>query len=454
MSKPHSLLRLRGDLYNKPHLIEQGSFNNIVNYLNSRSTEDFKAEDDHEITGSGSSRHWYPDTKTGIMYIDGPLTYRTTGWEALCGGTSYEQMKEQMEFFAANGAKTVAWFLNSGGGEAMSMMDTARYLRKLADDNGIQIIAWVDGMAASACYGIGCVAHEIVMSGDSMTGSIGVLIQLTNISKKLEKEGIERTFVSAGSSKIPYAEDGSFREGFIERLQEQVDHLYEGFTSHVAEYRGLSVEAVKATEADVFMAEESIQLGLADKILTVEEFYEYLAESAQKNLEGSVVGGSGVLDRIFKNNKQEDAIEMAQPEEMQAQLSAAQEQLAAMATLSAQVTEMQASFTAQAEELKAAKEALAAVEKAKAEAIVDQRKAALSEVLPEDQLEAALDAYGDMPQAAFDFTVSTLKAAKEKVASGEMMSEVGGDGAEQEPELDAVDAIKQAQLERAKAMKR
>ena len=448
MSKPHALLRIKESLTNTPHLIEQNSFNSIMDYINNRSEMGI-SENVEMVKEKDRDYNYNPDTKTGVLYVNGPLTAKTTGWEAWCGGTSYQMLKEQMEGFVDSGAKTVAMIVDSGGGEAYSMMDSANYIRKLADENGIQIITFVDRMAASAGYGLACIGDEIIMASDSQVGSIGVLIQLYNDSKHLEMNGYERTFITAGADKVPWDDEGNFTKNFLNSLKEQVDTLYEGFTSHVADHRSITQESVKNTEANVFMAKEAIRLGLADKEMTIEEFYNYVADAAQSRLEGNTVG-----NRLFKLTKKEDATEMSQLTEMQAQLSAAQEQLAAMATLSAQVTEMQASFSAQAEELKAAREALAEVEKAKAEATLEQRKAALSEVLPVDQLETAMSAYAGMDEAAFAFTVSTLKAAKEAAAGGEMMTESGGEGIEKEAELDATSALLKASVDRAKALKR
>jgi len=448
----HSLIKLKGSLQNKPHLIEPESFNSIMEYVNSRiqgnaeiTKKEMASWDD--VDGDFSSR-FYDETKTGFMSIDGPLTYKTSGWEAFCGGTSYEMLKGQMEYFVSQGAKTVAMVVDSGGGEAHGMIDSANYMRKLADENGIRIIAYVDGMSASAAYGISCIADEIVMSSDSQVGSIGVLIQLMNNSKMLEKAGIERTFITAGKDKVPFAEDGSFTEAFKEKLQASVDDLYESFTSHVALYRKMSVDSVKNTEANVFMSKDAIQLGLADQIMTPENFYEYLATYAQSNLEGNTMGNPL---KKFMNNTKEDA-EMAQLEELQLELNTTKEQFTAMST---QMSELKELFGAQAEQLNAAKEALAAAETAKAEALVASRKAALSEVLPVDQLEAAMSAYGELPEASFNFTVTTLKAAKEKSAGGEMMTDAGGEGAEKDAEpVDQLEAIRLAGVAAAQALRK
>ena len=453
MSKqPHSLVRIKGSMVNVPHLIEPSSFASILEYFNQRieGNADITPQTASMDSGELSGRY-VPDTQTGIMHISGPLTYRTTGWEAFCGGTSYEMLKDQMEYFVAKGAKTVAMMVDSGGGEAHGMMDSANYLRKLADDNGIKIVAYVDGMSASAAYGISCIADEIVMSSDSQVGSIGVLIQLMNNSKMLEKAGIERTFITAGKDKVPFADDGSFTEGFIERLQTQVDALYEGFTGHVATHRALDIQSVKDTEANVFMSEEALALGLADKVMTVEEFYDYLADVAQSNIEGTDMG----MKDAFKFMNKEDKAEMAKLEELQAQLTAEVEQRTTMAAeLTAAVTKLtEASGLIETlnAQLEGFKTAQAEAEKAAADLIVTQRKAALADVVPEAEVESYLTNMSAMDEGAFSFMVGQLAATKN--ARAESFKAVGTEGAEEDTApLTAADKIRLAGIEAARAI--
>lgn len=454
----HSLLRLKGSLVNTPHLMEQNSFKSVMDYINKRtelglidSPEMVKDGDE----GGNGVPHYFPDTKTGILYVEGPLTNKTTGWEAWCGGTSYEMLKSQMEDFAASGAKTVVMMANSGGGEAMGMMDSANYIRKLADENGIQILSFVEGMSASACYGLTCISDEIIMTSDSQVGSIGVLISLYNDSKNLEMQGYERSFISAGSQKIPWDEDGNFREGFLSRLQSQVDDLYEGFTSHVAYHRNLSVEAVKGTEADVFMAKDALRLGLADKSMTLEEFYEYLAESAQSKLEGNTMGNQS-KNRIFSFMQKEDVTEMANLQELQAQLATAQEQVAGMSALTEQLATLTTALEQKESNLVELKAKLEGIEKEKAEAATAQRKATLSALLPADKVEESMSMYAGMDDTTFSFITSQLQATKDALAASGLMAEVGGsEGVElSAKEVDATQAVLQGLQARVKDMKR
>lgn len=448
----HSIARIKSSLVNTPHLIEQSSFESIMEYVNKR------MDNGVEITkpeASIDNHRYVPENATGVMHITGPLTYKTSGWEALCGGTSYEMLKDQMDYFVAQEAKTVAMLVDSGGGEAHGMMDSANYIRKLADENGIKIIAYVDGYSASAAYGISCIADEIVSASDSLIGSIGVLIQLMNNSKQLEKAGIERTFITAGDDKVPFDADGSFTDSFKERLQNQVDTLYEGFTGHVAEHRGLDIAAVKGTQANVFMASEALELGLIDKVMTVEDFYNYLGDVAQNNIEENNMG----IKDAFKLTNKGDKAEMAQLEELNTLLQAetqaralADSQLAAQAT---QLADMQAALTAATAQLEEFKTLQAAAAEAEALAAVEKRKAALADVVPATELESYMTNMSSLEDGAFTFMVTQLKAAKDaRAASFKELGEEGAEDDSDDNEPDAIEAIRLAGIERAKQLRR
>lgn len=423
----HELLRIKSKLQNTPHLIDQTTFTQVMEYLDSRTSADTPiASPDMKGPGGGGGRYddnYNPDTKTGVMYIDGPLSYKpVTMFGFDCGGTNYVGLKEQMELLVQKGATTVAMIADSGGGEAHGMMDTGNYLRKLADENGIKLLAYVDGTSASACYGLTCIADEVILSSDSMVGSIGVLIQLVNDSEALKKAGYERTFITAGADKVPFDADGAFTDSFKERLQGQVDTLYEGFTAHVAQHRGMSVQAVKDTKAQVFLAQEAVSLGLADTIMTVEEFYTYLADAAQ-----STTGSREVRTTKFQTT--EDKLEMTQVAELQGLL--AQKELAAVAQAE-QLATLTSLFEEQGTKLEAALASLTAVQEAQASAALSARRASLAAVLPADKVEGKLSAFASLDDASFGELVETLQAAKDAVAAGPLMQEHGGEGAELE----------------------
>ncbi|AUR86329.1 ClpP/crotonase-like domain protein [Vibrio phage 1.084.O._10N.261.49.F5] len=214
----------------------------------------------------------------GVIKVEGALSYKPITEACAPETCNYQELVKETSKLVSEGKDTIYFIHDSGGGEAYNMMETASEIRKLADDNSVKLIGYVDGMSASASYGLLSICHEIIANPDARVGSVGVVVSLMNNSGALEKAGYKRSFITAGANKVPFDEEGEFTDNFKTSIQEDVDTLYEQFTTHVSKYReSMSVKDVKDTEANVFRAEEALKLGLIDKVMTVSAFKkEYL----------------------------------------------------------------------------------------------------------------------------------------------------------------------------------
>lgn len=414
----HELKLLTRKLNNTPHLIDPASFQGILEYLTERNVGEM-AIDSKSKQKEERYLNYNSDTKVGTISVEGPITYKSTGWEALCGGCSYESVVEQFNSMVDMGAKTVILWADSGGGEAYGMMETGRYLRKRADEAGIKILTYVDGLSASACYGLSCIADEVIANPNAEVGSIGVVVRLINDSKALEQKGYERTFVYAGGNKVPFNAEGEFREEFLADIQGKVDSLYEEFTAYVSEMRDIPVDQVKSTEAKVFMAKDSISLGLVDKVMTHEDFMDYQAEFSKK--ENNMLSKTN----LFGFTKDNSEVEMKQLEELQAQHSELeakfneqgvelQAQVEKVASLSAELSQVQ-------EQLKAAVEEKQALQAAAEQQKINTRKEAIKAVEADVEKQAALfEATSTLSDAAFETVVSSMKAKEEKLEESDL----------------------------------
>jgi ClpP class serine protease len=276
--KAHALHKLTASLYGRPHLISRDAFQSISSYLNSRNANLMTFPDDPEEEPVEQQEGFDTNFGIGVISILGPLTYRSTGWEALCGGYSYEMLLEQASDLIADGVKTLVIECDSGGGEAYGCFETANELRKMCDDNGVTLYGYIDGCACSAMYALICVCDEIIINEYAEAGSIGVLIALYNDSEALKMEGYERIFITDGTEKVPFNDDGTFREGFLADLQKRCTELGDAFRAHVSMYTGISTEELKATNAKVFSAQDALSLGLVNQIQTRSEFVSYVVD--------------------------------------------------------------------------------------------------------------------------------------------------------------------------------
>lgn len=283
----HNLFRLRQEIFNRPHLITVESFSVISDYLALRNAKDFRLdpiypnepasmnEDDDDALVINDS--------IGLLIVDGSLTYKPV--MGLCGevGTSYQSLISQMQEFAEAGLKTVVMQVSSGGGQGSHAFETANEIRAIADSAGIQLIGYADEYACSAAYALICVCDVVIANPSADLGSIGVLIALMDQSKALEQAGLKPIFITAGEDKVPYANDGSFKDSFLQELQVDVDRMNAEFIAHVNKYTGLDAKTIAGFQARSFDGATAVQLGLADSVMTNRQFADYVKQAHKGN---------------------------------------------------------------------------------------------------------------------------------------------------------------------------
>lgn len=270
----HSLYRLFSNLHNTPHLITPEAFSVVLDYFEYRNSDGFKmmALDDAEERPVGATNN-----DIGVLRVDGSLSYKPV--MTLCGeaGTSYSRLVEAVENMADAGIKTIVMDVSSGGGEASHVFQAADDIRAICDEAGIKLIGYADTMAASAAYALIAVCDEVIANPSASLGSIGCVVALLDTSKAMEMAGYKRIFVTSGESKVPFAEDGSFKQEFLDEIQDDVNRLNVEFAAHVSKYTGIDAATIMGFQAKVFSAEESVNLGLANKVMTNKQFAAYVA---------------------------------------------------------------------------------------------------------------------------------------------------------------------------------
>lgn len=292
----HKLLNLASRVFNKPQFMLLEDFNNIVEYLVDRNNEnvviDPKPKEEMRYDGDRDSENYKlyrlginPETMQGTLDVSGTLVYRAGQSEGLCSGEliSYEKLENQFRAQVNAGITSAVLTIDSGGGEAYGCFEAANNIKQLAKEKGIKLYSYVDGTAASAAYAWASIADEVVANPQARVGSIGVVVQLINNSKMLEKAGISRSFIYAGENKIPFDSEGEFTDEFKTKIQKSVNKSYKSFVDFIATNRTLQASDIVNTQADVFDADEALSLGLIDKIMTREEFGNHLSTSNKQN---------------------------------------------------------------------------------------------------------------------------------------------------------------------------
>jgi signal peptide peptidase SppA len=172
--------------------------------------------------------------------------------------------------FAKGKPAAVAFVINSpGGSPAQSSLIAAR-IRRLADEKGVPVHAFVEDVAASGGYWLACAADDIWVDQTSIVGSIGVIFASFGFPELMARQGIERRVVTAGKSK-------SFADPFLPQKLEDVERLralqaplHASFIDHVKQRRGARLSAdADLFNADIWVGQGAVDVGLVDGVAHV-----------------------------------------------------------------------------------------------------------------------------------------------------------------------------------------
>lgn len=161
--------------------------------------------------------------------------------------------------------KGVLLYIDSPGGALSPSVELFMQVKNLAKTK--KVVAYAGGNMTSGSYYAGVSADKIIANPGAFIGSIGVIMQVPNISELAQKIGVKEQSVKAGEFK----EAGTFMREWSEAerasLQGLVNKSYELFSSDVAAARGLDIKRRDEwANARVFLASDAVKLGLVDRL--------------------------------------------------------------------------------------------------------------------------------------------------------------------------------------------
>jgi protease IV len=147
---------------------------------------------------------------------------------------------------------------------------------------GKPVVASLGSVAASGGYYIAVAADQIYANPGSLTGSIGVIMQLANVDALMKKVGVDYVVVKAGQFK----DLGNFSRPMTpeERrvIQALLDDVHGQFIEAVAKGRKLDRSAVvKFADGRVFSGTQALGLKMVDALGGLEEAIDAAAKLAK-----------------------------------------------------------------------------------------------------------------------------------------------------------------------------
>jgi protease-4 len=173
--------------------------------------------------------------------------------------------------------KAVLVRIDSPGGTVVGGESLYRQLRAIAARK--PVVAVMGEVAASGGYMIALAADQIVAREGTLTGSIGVIMQTTDITGLLGKLGISAEAIKSGPLKaVPSPLEPLTPEG-REATRRLVDDMYDMFVGMLAERRNLPrARAVELADGRVYTGRQAAAAGLIDRLGGEREARDWLAE--------------------------------------------------------------------------------------------------------------------------------------------------------------------------------
>ncbi|MET0501501.1 MAG: signal peptide peptidase SppA [Candidatus Binatia bacterium] len=201
----------------------------------------------------------------GVLQIDGAID------------DSRVVLSELKRFKEAPWVKAIVVRIDSPGGAVAPTQEIFDELQKT--QKGKPIIASMGGMATSGGYYIAAACEKILANPGTLTGSIGVIMQLNNVEELMKKIGVKGYNIKSGVNKDIGSPFQPLTPEGREILQSLVDNVHGQFISAVAKGRGMSEAQVrKLADGRVYSGAQAKDLGLVDQFGTLDDAIEFAAK--------------------------------------------------------------------------------------------------------------------------------------------------------------------------------
>lgn len=165
-----------------------------------------------------------------------------------------------------NNIKGLMLVVNSPGGgvyESAEIHDAIKAIKK----SGKKVYVTMKNMAASGGYYISAPADKIYASSETITGSLGVIMQSMNYKELADKYGVKFNTIKSGPHKDIMSPSKEMDEEERKILQSFVDESYNAFVKVISEGRHIDTAQVKKiADGRIYSGLQAKKLNLIDEI--------------------------------------------------------------------------------------------------------------------------------------------------------------------------------------------
>ena len=202
-------------------------------------------------------------------------------------------IEELKEYSRDRSVKAVVIRINSPGGGVAPSQEIYDEILKIKEKK--KVVASMGAVAASGGYYIAAPADKIVANAGTLTGSIGVIMEIPNVSGLMEKIGVKAQVIKSGKHKDIASVFKSLTPEEKDILQDVLDDVHDQFIEAVSKGRGMEYEEIKKlSDGRIFTGRMAMELGLVDELGNLEYAI---------GLAGKLGGIKGEPNVVYKEDK-------------------------------------------------------------------------------------------------------------------------------------------------------
>ena len=232
---------------------------------------------------SGDSNIELPNKDfVGVINIEGEIGASSSN--SLTSDSTYNhdfylKYIEKMEKSDKN--KGILLYVDSPGGAVYESDEMYLKLMEYKEKTKRPIWAYFASQACSGGYYISMAADKIYANRNCWTGSIGVIVSLTNCKKLYDKLGIKEIDITSGKNKAMGSQGLELTKEQRGILQSLVDEAYDQFVGIVADGRKMDKSAVKKiADGRIYSAKQAKEINLVDEVGSLKDEQKAFAKEA------------------------------------------------------------------------------------------------------------------------------------------------------------------------------
>jgi len=202
--------------------------------------------------------------KIAVLRLNGQIMETVSGYDTSII-TPAQTSKVFRKLGADHDVKAVVLYINSPGGAVVATDQIYNQIMELRKSK--PVIVALGGVAASGGYYLAAAGDQIVANPATITGSIGVIAKIPNLSALFSKIGVNSASIKSGQ----YKDMGSMERAMTTEekaiFQSLVDDSYDLFISIIVAGRDMDEQVVrKLADGRIYSGKQALANGLVDQL--------------------------------------------------------------------------------------------------------------------------------------------------------------------------------------------